>query len=212
MTAPAHPVAVLLLAAGGARRFGALKQLEGLHGRSLVRRAAQNALATGLPVFVVTGAQAARVEAELRDLPVQVVHHPDWAQGLGSSLACGARVAGAWAGALIVMLADQPLVDPCDLHQLLAAHAREPQRIVAADHGDVLGPPCLFPAQDFPALYALHGDQGARAVLAREAARVRRVPMPHAALDVDTPQDLADAGARLAERGKDQDRGDDCAR
>lgn len=192
--------AVVLLAAGTAQRFGRLKQLEPLHGESLVRRAARTALATGLPVWLVTGAQQAQVEAEVADLPLHCVHNPDWSRGMGSTLALGARLAGQGLGALIVMLADQPLVEARDLLELLQVHADDPQAIVAADHGDTLGPPCLFPAAYLPALIALDGERGARALLKQHADAVRRLPMPHAALDIDTPQDLARAEALIAAR------------
>ncbi|MGH8517768.1 MAG: nucleotidyltransferase family protein, partial [Panacagrimonas sp.] len=83
---------------------------------------------------------------------------------------------------------------PYDLRALLEEHAAHPDAIVAADHGgDTLGPPCLFPARDFPALVALDGDRGARVLLRQHPERVRRVSMPRAALDVDTPEDLARA-------------------
>lgn len=189
--------AIVLLAAGRASRFGALKQLEALRGRSLVRRAAETALWTDLPVWVVTGADAERVAAEIDEMAPQrlrVVHNPDWARGMGGSIACGVRAARAEASALIVMLADQPLVQARDLLELLDEHAADLGAIVAADHGDgVIGPPCLFPAADFDALAALEGDRGARALLGRHPDRVRRVAMPHAALDIDTPDDFARA-------------------
>lgn len=187
-------VAIILLAAGTAQRFGSLKQLEVLEGRSLVRRAAETAAATGLPVFVVTGSQAERVEAELDGLAVTCLRNVDWARGMGGSLSLGASVAGPQASALLVMLADQPLVTVDDLRAVLDVHASEPEAIVAAEYGDgVVGPPCLFPKRDFAALVRLEGDRGARAVLREQADRMKRVPMPNAALDIDTPADLARA-------------------
>jgi CTP:molybdopterin cytidylyltransferase MocA len=40
---------------------------------------------------------------------------------------------------------------------------------------------------------ALHGDEGARSVLAAQASRVRLCPLPlrHAVTDLDTPEDWA---------------------
>lgn len=192
--------AIVLLAAGTSRRFGSLKQLASLEGRSLLRRVADTALATALPVGVVTGAGSDGVLEELAGLPVRVVHNPDWAGGMGGSLSRGVRAAmDAGASAVMVMLADQPLVEVADLHAILREHAADATAIVAADHGGngVLGPPCLFPASDFPALIALDGDRGAKALLGQHADRLRVVPMPNAALDVDTPGELAKAADRL---------------
>ena len=186
---------IVLLAAGTSSRFGAPKQLQVLDdGRTLVRRAAETALATGLAVWVVTGSHAERVEAELEGLDVNVLRNVDWARGMGGSLSLGASVVAG--GALIVMLADQPLITVEDLRALRAEHTAHPEAIVAAAYGDgVIGPPCLFPARDIPALIALEGDRGARALLRQNPERVRRVAMANGALDVDTPVDLARVAA-----------------
>jgi molybdenum cofactor cytidylyltransferase len=42
----------------------------------------------------------------------------------------------------------------------------------------------------FAELAALRGDVGARVLLQRNPDRVVRVPMPSAAIDLDTPEDL----------------------
>ena len=194
-------VALILLAAGAARRFGALKQLQLLGGQSLVRRAAEVAQATGLPVTVVTGAQSGRVAEALQDLSVHELHNADWAQGLGGSLALAVRTIRAASpspAAVLILLADQPFVRTDDLHAILREHAAHPDAIVTADYGaDVLGPPCLFPSRWFDALVALQGDRGARALRREHRASVRTLPMPDAGVDVDTPEDLAKAEARL---------------
>lgn len=189
-------VALVLLAAGGSRRFGALKQVQVLEHQTLVRRAALAALATGLPVHVVTGAEHERVAAEFADLALQQIHTHEWSRGMGHSLSTAVRaLQGATPApqALLILLADQPLVDAKDLEAILHQHHLHPGAIVAADHGAVLGPPCLFPATWFDALAALDGDRGARGLIQQHRDAVVTVAMPHAALDVDTPEDLVRA-------------------
>ncbi len=199
-----HEVCVLLLAAGRARRFGAPKQLARLDGVSLVRRAARAAAASGARVLVVTGAYRRAVRAELEGLAVMPIWNARWRQGLGDSIACGVRFARRLRPsprALIVALADQALLTAADFRALIAAHAAAPARIVAAANAAVRGPPCLFPRRHFAELAALRGRGGARTVLERHAASVVAVPMPRAALDIDTPADharLARASANAA--------------
>jgi CTP:molybdopterin cytidylyltransferase MocA/uncharacterized damage-inducible protein DinB len=84
-------VAGILLAAGGSSRLGQPKQLlRDATGTSRVRRAASDLLEAGCaPVLVVTGAEADAVAAELAGLPVQLVHHPGWADGMGTTIAAG---------------------------------------------------------------------------------------------------------------------------
>jgi CTP:molybdopterin cytidylyltransferase MocA len=185
-------LAGLVLAAGAARRFGAPKALACHRGEPLVARAARRlAACCGAGVTVVVGADAAKVAAALPALPgLQVVENPQWPTGLAGSLAAGVAAQPAAATAVLVLLADQPLVDGTDLAALVAAWRRAPDRIAAARFDGVAGVPAILPRATWPALAALQGDQGARAVIAAAPDRVE-VPMPHAAWDVDTPDDLA---------------------
>jgi CTP:molybdopterin cytidylyltransferase MocA len=59
----------------------------------------------------------------------------------------------------------------------------------SADHGTLLGPPCLFPQRWYPELAALSGPQGARRLLQKHAAEVESLPLPQATADIDTPED-----------------------
>ncbi|HET6432808.1 nucleotidyltransferase family protein [Dyella sp.] len=183
---------IVLLAAGEGRRFGSAKQLAEVGGQAMLRRAVETAQATGLAVIVVTGAHAEAVEPLLADLPVQRLHHAQWREGMGSSLAagmCHLRRHHPQASAVLVCLADQPLIDITILRAVLAEHGRVPERIVAVRHGDTAGPPALFPRQYFDVLAASSGDRGARALLAAEADRVSMIERANA-LDIDTPADL----------------------
>ena len=184
-------IAALLLAAGNGSRYGSLKQLVEIDGEPMVRRAAQVALAAGLPLTVVIGAGGASLRAALAGLSLQIVENRDWAAGMGGSIALGVRAMQATPiDALLILLADQVQVGRDDLQAICAAHAADPQAIIAADHGDAPGPPCLFPSRDFAALGALSGPTGARALLRDQPGRVRRLDLPHARLDIDTPADL----------------------
>jgi molybdenum cofactor cytidylyltransferase len=60
---------------------------------------------------------------------------------------------------------------------------------VASVYGDAVGVPAFFAHELFGELRALHGAAGARGVLDRHAARVRRFAMPEARFDIDTPAD-----------------------
>jgi hypothetical protein len=85
-----EPVAGIILAAGAASRYGAPKQLLDWKGKPFVRHVAETALRSGLePVVVVTGFHHADVESALQDLPVHIVHNPDYAQGQSTSIKAG---------------------------------------------------------------------------------------------------------------------------
>ena len=185
-------VVAVVLAAGEARRFGSPKQVARLEGQALVRIAAQTALCAGLVTHVVTGAHARLVSECLNGLAVSTSHNANWVDGLGASIAHGvSALADPLPQGVLLMLADQPGVGLGALKRLLAAFARQPDRIIASDAGAFVGSPCVFPASLFGALRGLRGDQGARSVLRANQERIVTVAMPEAAGDVDTPADLA---------------------
>ena len=197
---------IVLLAAGGSRRHGSPKQLAQIDGEPMVRRVARIASQTASQVIVVTGAHAVRVEAALAGLPVQAVRCEDWRQGMGSSLGAGVREVRmrhpATSGVLLV-LADQPLVETAMLTRMLQRHQQVPGAILASGHQQALGPPVLFPADCLPELARWSGRDGASALLRREAQRVERC-LAWVGEDVDTPEALQRVNALLAKDGADR--------
>ncbi|MGH8309476.1 MAG: nucleotidyltransferase family protein, partial [Steroidobacteraceae bacterium] len=144
----------------------------------------------GHSVTVVLGAHSVELTALLRHSPASVIVNREWSEGIASSIRAGiARLPGSCDGALIV-LADQAAVTTEDLRRLCGAWRRQPEFIVAAQYGGITGVPAIFPRTSFADLGALRGDRGAQLLLHRNPDRVVRVPMPSAALDVDTPEDL----------------------
>jgi molybdenum cofactor cytidylyltransferase len=172
------------------------KLLRMLAGRPLVAHAVDAALASrARPVVVVTGHEAAAVRAALAGRDVAFAHNDAYASGLASSLRAGvAALAGAGADAVVVCLGDMPWVRAEHVDALVAAFEADPRRPICAPvHAGRRGHPVLWPARFFPALLALRGDVGARALLAEHAAEVREVPIDDPAItrDVDTPDALA---------------------
>src|SRR5262249_61801374 len=88
--APRRSPAVVLPAGRSTRMGGPNRLLAEIARRPLVRIVVEEALASrAKPVIVVVGHQRAEVEKALAGLPVQLVHNPDFAQGLGTSLRTG---------------------------------------------------------------------------------------------------------------------------
>lgn len=195
-------IGLILLAAGNSTRLGRPKQLLDYRGRSLLRRAALEALATDCrPVIAVLGASADESKIELHDLPVQIVLNERWVEGMGSSIRTGLaalEAAGEATEAVIVMLCDQPLIDARMIERLIAAHDPRRNLIVAAAYGGTRGVPALFGRALFPALRDLRGHEGARKIIARDDLqdKVAEVQLPEAATDIDTALDYQTLLAR----------------
>ncbi|MFD2784753.1 nucleotidyltransferase family protein [Hymenobacter rubripertinctus] len=188
--------AIILLAAGASSRLGRPKQLLPYQGQTLLRRAAETAVAAaaGAPVVVVTGAQHAVLLPELAGLPVRVVRCAQWQKGMGASLKTGlAELATeCWPpAAVIIMLCDQPHVTPALLGQLAATHAATGQPIVASAYAGVSGVPVLFGAQVLPLLRQLPDSAGAAALLKHHPELVATVSFVAGAVDVDTEAQYA---------------------
>jgi len=181
----------ILLAAGGSRRLGQSKQLLEIDGEALVVRQARLLLDLNpARVVVVCGADSESVDASLAELPVQVVHNPDWGCGMGRSLACAIAVIPERARAALVMLCDQWRLTSTDIQALIDAWVPDPMAAVAAAYDDTVGAPAILPRAMFDRLSRLEGDVGARKILRRWAGTVKTISLPSALLDIDSPEDL----------------------
>ena len=192
---PAPALHVIVLAAGGSTRFGSPKALTRLEGRALIQHIVARALAVGgQAVTVVLGAHARDIVPAIGSAPVGLVINRDWESGLASSVRAGIeRLPGSCAAALILLM-DQPLVGIDALRRLVATWSARPKEIVAAQYAGHCGVPAIFPRWAFAELRQLRGDAGARALLQRHADRTVGVPLPEAAIDIDTPEDLLGIG------------------
>jgi molybdenum cofactor cytidylyltransferase len=143
------------------------------------------------PVVIVLGAHAKKIEPVLHGLRVHLAVNPGWSQGLASSLRTGieaARERQPRLDALIVTLADQPTLPARHLDKLIRTFRAGGCSMVASQTATVTVPPALFAAQWFPALCALQGDQGARALFTRHPDELATVPL-ETNDDLDTPAD-----------------------
>jgi molybdenum cofactor cytidylyltransferase len=189
---------VLILAAGASTRLGQPKQLVQLGGRPALHIVVSNAVAlAGHAVTVVLGANARDLTHMLAHSPVSSVVNRQWEEGMSSSIRVGLAALPPSCEAVLVLLGDQLAVTADDLKRLASAWNGEEGVIAASLYDQHLGVPAIFPRICFPELAQLRGDQGARSILERNQYRVARVPMPNAAVDLDTPEQLAQLQQRF---------------
>ncbi|HSN73365.1 MAG TPA: nucleotidyltransferase family protein [Steroidobacteraceae bacterium] len=183
---------VVVLAAGASTRLGQPKQLVRLDGRPALHRVVTQAVAlAGHAVTVVIGAHARELTRLLTHSPASVVVNRQWEQGLSSSIRHGIASLPPGCDAALLLLGDQVAVSAEDLRRLTSAWKGQDSVIAASVYQRQIGVPAIFPRWCFPELMRLRGDQGAKSVLERNAHRLVHVPMPNAAVDLDTPEDLA---------------------
>ena len=193
-------VAGVLLAAGEGSRFGRPKALIELDGQTLAERGVTMLHAGGAdPVLIVTGAASVDLGPEHQ---VRTVYNEEWRTGMGSSLRAALRALTApddpAVDAVVVALADQPLVGAAAVARLIAAYRAGATVAVAAYDGRPRNP-VLLAREHWPEVAAMAaGDQGARAFLRARPDLVTLVECGDTGRpdDIDTPADLDGITAR----------------
>ena len=182
----------VVLAAGTATRFGATKQLEIVEGKRLAQHAVDALSAAGVDeLLVVTGHDAEAVEAAVT-LPAwgRFVRNPSYRSGQASSLAAALHEVADTSEAAVILMADQPGVTAGVVRALIAGFRTSRKQIVRAAYRDGPGP-ALLSREIYAEAGHLHGDTGARVLIASHPEWVEEIPFDAAApADIDTPADL----------------------
>lgn len=185
-------VIVLLLAAGASSRMGAPKGLLPWGKSTVLEHILDQARKAGLENrVVVSGAHHHELLAVARPAAIRVCHHPDWEQGMGSSLARGIAYVEEHfpnAGAVLVLLSDQPFVTAKYLREMLGASVASPSVMIASRYGDAAGVPALFPRAFWEELKTLPPGKGAKAFITSHTGQYEALHTGFPLIDIDTPE------------------------
>jgi molybdenum cofactor cytidylyltransferase len=141
-------------------------------------------------VAVVRPGMSELAEA-LKNEGCEVVVCENAADGMGASLACAARAAGAVDGYLVA-LGDMPFVRRTTIAAVRDALAGG-AALVAPYFRARRGHPVAISGKFLQELLALRGDEGAKQLLAAHERELVKIPVgdPGVIRDIDTPGDLA---------------------
>jgi molybdenum cofactor cytidylyltransferase len=204
-------VGAVLLAAGASSRMGGRpKALLELGGVPLVMRQLIALSGAGVDeVAVVLGHHGDAIEAAVRSLPITLVRNPSPDDGQVSSVQLGLAALSPRLDAVIVALADQPLIDAQDIVALISTFRKRGAasmvvpRVKRADGESVPGNPVMFDAALREEWLAASADLACRKWREKNPARVHWFDTDNQrySVDVDTPEDLerfaASTGHRL---------------
>lgn len=143
-------------------------------------------------VIVVLGHERERVGAALAGLAIRGVFAPDYALGMGHSLAAGVRAAIPGAAGFAITPGDLPYLTGALVRQIARQfHARgDTHHVIPTARGE-RGHPVIIGGWLRAQLAALTGDRGARSLLMSEdeRARCQFLEVNDAAIlrDIDTP-------------------------
>jgi molybdenum cofactor cytidylyltransferase len=197
-------VVAVVLAAGASSRMGETNKLTiPVDGTPMVARVVDALQESSVEqIFVVTGHAAEEIEDALGDRDVEMVHNPDYEEGMGSSVRAGVSAVGHDVDGVLIALADMPWVDSAVIRRLLDAFSPDGDlSIYIPMFGRKRGNPVLWGARHFPELRELSGDVGGKVLFHRHAEAICYVDVESAAvnIDVDTPAALDELGIEGAD-------------
>ncbi|HAS41803.1 MAG TPA: 4-diphosphocytidyl-2C-methyl-D-erythritol synthase [Microscillaceae bacterium] len=191
---------IIILAAGEASRMGQAKQLLTLQDKTLLEICVQKASdLQPASITIVLGAHFNKTQAEAQRLqqrysgqPINWVENPQWATGMGSSIRAGVQKTLQvlpQATQILILLADQPLIQTSQLQALLEVSQTCHLAIIASKYGESFGVPAVFDQSLFEELLQLNEKAGAKKVMKKHQTQMRLVALPEAAFDMDTPEE-----------------------
>ena len=193
----------LILAAGAATRFGGAKLSARVDGKPVLRHvidAVRDAEPGPRPVVVLGPTDPPGVDLG----GTTIVRNPDPERGLASSLRIGWRAAltrspleDAAPDAVLILLGDQPLIDPAVVRRL-SELPPDPERPIVAPRyrGSTARNPVRIDATAGALVEAAEGDRGLGPIIDANPDAVRWLDVDGDNPDVDTAADLADVADR----------------
>ena len=187
--------AVLLAAGAGARLGGRPKALLELGGVPLILRQLIALSGAGVDeVVVVLGHHADAVESAVRAFPITLAHNPAPDDGQASSVRTGLPALSPRIDAVIVALADQPLIDAQDIVTLIGAYKKRPEgtAMVVPRVAGAPGNPVIFDAALRQAWLDGSANLACRQWREQHPERVHWLDTDNRRykVDIDTPEDL----------------------
>ncbi len=186
-------IAILILAAGDSSRMGSPKQLLKWKNSNLLNNTISKAIELNVKeIIVVLGANADMIIPEIDQSKVNILINKDWENGLGSSISAGVNhilQSNTSINGLLIMLADQPLIENDHYLKLIKDFSSGNKTIIATKYNDSKpGVPALFDKFYFKDLNDLNLDFGAKQLISRYSENVISIKNEQSRLDIDTPE------------------------
>lgn len=189
-------IAAIVPAAGMSTRMGGVnKLLLTFRGKALIEHAVDTLLSSEVDeIIVVLGYEAEKVKEKLKGKRVRVVENSSYHEGMGTSIRAGLAAVPPEASAIMIYLADQPLLEPDDLNRLIRAFAEAKDKnksIVVPFFRGQRGNPVILDSCYKEAILEIVGDMGCKHVIKRNPDRVLVVEMEtdHVLRDIDRIED-----------------------
>jgi molybdenum cofactor cytidylyltransferase len=189
-------ITAIVPAAGLSSRMGQNKLLMRFGNKSLIEHAVDTLTASNVTeIVVVLGHEANEIRNQLEGKQVRFVENRNYREGLSTSVRVGMAAVLKGADAIMIYLADQPLLESDEIKRVIQAFAdakREGKSIVVPFFGNRRGNPVILDASYREMAFDIAGDAGCRRIIKRHPEQVFAIRMEteHVVRDVDTPEDF----------------------
>jgi len=196
-----RPLGAVILAAGMSRRMGQSKMLlPWEQQKTIIEHITEQVLNSRVDhVVVVTGHMAREVREAVEPLGAQVVYNRSYKTGeMLSSLKVGLNAMPDHIAAALVVLGDQPRIQPRVIYQIALAYAEGKSELIAPSFERRRGHPILIGRRYWPEFFNLPRGGVPREVINAHADDIHYVNVTTDSVlrDVDTPQDYSDERSR----------------
>lgn len=178
--------------------MGVCKQLLRLADRPAILHCIDTLVAAGIgEIVVVVGSRGDAVAAAVAGYPVTVAVNAGEECEMADSVRTGLARLVAGSAAVLVALADHPLVSPDTVRALVERHREEPNAIIIPVHDGAKGHPTLFPRTAIAEIATL---PTLREVIARHRDLLRLVPVADEGVvrDMDVWEDYLAVAKRFS--------------
>jgi len=188
-------ISAILLAAGESKRMaGAFKPLLKWGKRTVIETCIDNLRNSRLAeIIVVLGHRESEVRARLAGAGVEFAINRDYQKGMVSSIQAALSLISPQSDAVLVALADQPMVGSRVINQLIDAYEQGGKKIALPTHAGKHGHPIIISADYIDEIMQLDtaADDGLRTVIDAHRDEILEVPIdsPEVLEDIDRPED-----------------------
>ena len=165
-------ISLVLLAAGGSRRFGGNKLLEEIEGKPMYRHIADEIRENAEPIFAhkIVVTQYEEIAQVMEREEYQIVRNHNMERGLSWSVRLGLEAAVEKAGeegtAVCFAVCDQPYLKGGTVRKFLEEWEKSGKGLGCLGYQGRLGNPAVFASAYYEHLRELEGDRGGRSLIA----------------------------------------------
>ena len=186
-----NQITAILLAAGGSSRLGQPKQLVQFKNGFLINYILDQITHAGISdIRIILGSHFSDIKEHIKDKSFEVIHNPNWKEGVSSSIKCGLNNLKPGIEAVLIFIVDQPFLDPKLIAKIVKKFRTSKANIIAACVSGQIVHPVLYRRVVFAKLLELEGDIGGKAIFGNQLVETINWDDEKLLLDIDSIDDL----------------------